>query len=53
MHEGVTQENGEAALNHVAAAPGQQLAASGEAPGPDLDHAGAPAVTGGSAEPRG
>jgi DNA-binding MarR family transcriptional regulator len=30
-----------------------QLAASGEAPGPDLDHAGAAAVTGDSAEPRG
>ena len=30
-----------------------QLAASGETPGPDLDHAGAAAVTGGSAEPRG
>jgi EmrB/QacA subfamily drug resistance transporter len=29
-----------------------QLAASGEAPGPDLDHAGAAAATGGSAEPR-
>jgi hypothetical protein len=30
VHEGVTQENGEAALNHVAARPDQQLAASGE-----------------------
>src|SRR5689334_2267764 len=29
-----------------------QLAASGETPGPDLDHAGAAAVPGGSAEPR-
>jgi MFS family permease len=30
-----------------------QLAASGETPGPDLDHAGAVPVSGGSAEPRG